>query len=388
MPNNKQENEELEKEKAEGISNSEDSDSNQTEKKAINKAVWTTRIVMLIAAIFFVWYIFSDRLTPYTSQAQVTEIILPVVPMVSGYLIETNVHLHSHVKAGELLFIIDTSQYALAVRKAQANLEKVIQDLGAQGADVEVAASSVGVSKAQLDRAQRNYDRAQRVIKKNPGALSQADIDRVETSLDQAKEKLSSTEANLVKAKRRLGISGDKNPQLRLAINDLHNAQLQLSWTEVYAPSDGYIESYNMDLGYFCQAGKPMVTLLTKEDIWIQANFKENNISNMKIGDRVDFILDIAPGRIFSGKVRSISFGVKSDNTSKAGGLADPSVSSSWLQDPQRFPVIISINDSLAIEISRSGGQADVVVYTGEHSFLNSMANFRIWINSKLSYVR
>ena len=360
----------------------------QAEQKSINKAVWTTRIVMLLAILFFIWYVFSDRLTPYTTQGQVTEIIIPVVPMVSGYLIETNIKLHSVVKAGDLLFRIDTSQYALAVRKAQANLEKVMQDLGAQGASIQAAASSVGVAKAQLDRAQRNYDRSQRVAKKNPGALSQADIDRVETSLNQAQEKLASANANLEKAKKSLGIVGDNNPQLRMAINDLHNAQLQLSWTNIYAPSNGYIESYNMDLGYFCQAGKPLVTLLTKEDIWIQANFKENNLSNMKVGDQVDFILDIAPGKIFSGEVRSISFGVKSGNTSKPGSLADPSVSASWLQDPQRFPVIISIEDSLARKICRSGGQADIVVYTGEHSFLNTLGRFRIWINSKLSYVR
>jgi multidrug resistance efflux pump len=368
--------------------NTEVSNSNQTEQKTINKAVWTTRVVLLLAALFFVWYIYSDRLTPYTTQGQVTEIIIPVVPMVSGYLIETHVKLHSVVKTGDLLFRIDTTQYALAVRKAQANLEKVMQDLGAQGADIEAAVSSVGVAKAQLDRAQRNYNRAQRVAKKNPGALSQADIDRVETSLNQAQEKLASANANLEKAKKRMGIIGDENPQLRLAINDLHNAQLQLSWTNIYASGNGFIENYNMDVGYYCQAGKPIVTLLTKEDIWIQANFKENNLSNMKIGNRVDFILDIAPGKIFSGHVRSISFGVKSDNNSKPGGLDDPSVSASWLKDSQRFPVIIDIDDTLARAISRAGGQADVVVYTGDHSFLNTMARFRIWVNSKLSYVR
>jgi len=368
--------------------NTEVSNSNQTEQKTINKAVWTTRVVLLLAALFFVWYIYSDRLTPYTTQGQVTEIIIPVVPMVSGYLIETHVKLHSVVKTGDLLFRIDTTQYALAVRKAQANLEKVMQDLGAQGADIEAAVSSVGVAKAQLDRAQRNYNRAQRVAKKNPGALSQADIDRVETSLNQAQEKLASANANLEKAKKRMGIIGNENPQLRLAINDLHNAQLQLSWTNIYASGNGFIESYNMDVGYYCQAGKPIVTLLTKEDIWIMANFKENNLSNMKIGNRVDFILDIAPGKIFSGHVRSISFGVKSDNNSKPGGLDDPSVSASWLQDSQRFPVIIDIDDTLARAISRAGGQADVVVYTGDHSFLNTMARFRIWVNSKLSYVR
>ncbi len=162
MSENKQE----KSEKGGEAQNAEVNNSQQTEQKTINKAVWTTRVVMLLAALFFIWYIYSDRLTPYTTQGQVTEIIIPVVPMVSGYLIESRVKLHSVVKAGELLFRIDTAQYALAVRKAQANLEKVMQDLGAQGADIEAAASSVGVAKAQLDRAQRNYNRAQRVTKK------------------------------------------------------------------------------------------------------------------------------------------------------------------------------------------------------------------------------
>jgi multidrug resistance efflux pump len=363
-------------------------DKTGAEEKKINKAVWTTRIVFALAALFFVWYIFSDRHTPYTEQGRVTEIVIPVVPMVSGYLMETNVQLHSVVKAGDLLFKIDTSQYALAVRKAQANLDKVIQNLGAESASVQASASSVGVAKAQLDRAQRSYDRVMRINAKNPGALSQADIDRVETSLNQAKEKLASQQAQLIRAERQLGVMGEENPKLQLAINALHSAQLQLSWTNIYAAADGFIESYNLDVGYYCQAGKPIATLLTKEDVWIQANFKENNLSHMKIGDSVNFILDILPGKIFSGKVRSISYGVKTGNTSEPGALPQPQNSSAWLQDPQRYPVIIEIKDPEAREICRAGGQADVVVYTGDKGFLNTIARFRIWINSKLSYVR
>jgi len=358
------------------------------EKKKANPVVWTTRIVLVLAAIVFVWYMYSDRFTPYTDQARVTEITIPVVPRVSGNLIDVRIKLHSAVKTNDLLFQIDTSQFALAVKGAEANIENVIQQLGAQGASVKAAASAVGVAKAQLDRAQRNYNRTERVIKKNPGALSQADIDRVETSLSQAVENLANAEANLSKVKKQLGPEGENNPQLKLAINQLNNAQLQLSWTKIFAPTDGYIESLNLDVGYYAQAGKPLATLVSKEDLWIQANLKENNLSKMKPGDKVEFILDIAPGRVFKGTVGSIGYGVQTGNKTTPGDLPDIKSKSSWLQDPQRFPVVIEISDPEVKKLCRAGGQADVVIYTGDHSFLNFIARIRIRINSWLSYVR
>jgi len=360
----------------------------EKKKKTGNPVVRTTQVVLLVAASIFIWYVFSDRRTPYTKQARITEIIVPVTPRVAGYLIDVRVKLNQEVKTGDLLFQIDTSQYALAVRKAEYNIENVIQQLGAQGATIKASASSVGVARAQLDRAQRNYDRVERIMKKNPGALSQAEIDRAETSLNQAVEKLANAEANLVKAKKQLGPIGENNPQLRMAINELNNAQLQLEWTKIYAPTDGYIESLNLDVGYFCNTGSPICTLVSKEDLWIQANFKENNLSNMKVGDPVKFILDVAPGSIFKGKVRSIGYGVDGGNTVTPGQLPDVKSRSAWLEDPQRFPVIITLEDSRAARICRAGGQADVVVFTGRHPLLNAIARFRIWINTWLSYVR
>jgi len=357
-------------------------------KKTVNPVLFTTRIVLILAVAVFFWYIFADRHTPYTTQARINEIIIPVTPRVSGYLIDVRVKLNSVVKTNDLLFQIDTTQYAIAVAKAEAALENIIQQLGAQSASVKAAASAVGVAKAQLDRAQRNYNRTERIIKKNPGALSQADIDRVETSLSQATEQLANAEANLVKAKKQLGPAGENNPQLKMAITDLNNAQLQLDWTKVYAPSDGFIESFKTDIGYYCQAGKPVATLLSKEDLWIQADFKENNLSNMKKGDKTEFILDVAPGKVFKGTVRSIGYGVEAGSKVSPGDLPKISSKNSWLQDPQRFPVIIAIKDTAAINLCRAGGQADVVVYTGKHPFLNAIAKIRIRINTWLSYVR
>jgi len=357
-------------------------------KKKSSPILWITRIVLVIVLFVFVWYVFSDRNTPYTDQARIIELVIPITPRVSGYLTDVNITLHSEVKFDDLLFQIDTVPFVIAINKAAANVDNVVQQLGAQGASVKSAASSVGVAKAQLDRSQRNYDRIQRILEKNPGAVSQADIDRVETSLDQAIEKLASSEANLEKAKKQLGVVGPENPQLRLAISELEKAQLELSFTSIYAPGYGFIESFNIDAGYYCQAGQPLATLVSKHDLWIQADFRENNLSNMKPGHKVKFILDIAPGEIFEGTVRSIGYGVDSGNAVNRGGLPTIGNSSSWLRDPQRFPVSIEITDAEAQQLCRAGGQADVVVFTGDNRFLNRLARYRIWINSWLSYVR
>ncbi|WP_075602458.1 HlyD family secretion protein [Saccharicrinis aurantiacus] len=358
-----------------------------SEKKG-NPIVLFTRITLIIAILFFIWYVLSDRKTPYTQQAYITELIIPITPRVTGYVTEVNVQLNSSVKTGDKLFEIDKQPFDLALKKAEANLDNASQQIGAQGATVKAAASSVGVAKAQLDRAQRNYDRTQRLIQKNPGAVSQADIDRVETSLSQSVEKLANAEANLTKAKEQLGAEGNNNAQLRLAIAEVEKAELDLSFTNIFASNDGFIESFNIDIGYYAQAGQAMTTLVSKQDVWIQADFTENNISLMKIGNPVSFALDVAPGRRFEGKVRGIGNGVDTGNSVNRGGLPTISSSSSWLRDPQRFPVTISFTDEEAALICRSGGQADVVVFTSDSGFFNTLAKFRLWINSWLSYVR
>ena len=107
----------------------------------------------------------------------------------------------------------------------------------------------------------------------------------------------------------------------------------------------------------------------------------------MNLEDEVEFSLDIAPGKIYKGRVRSIGFGVATDQTNK-GGLPSVSEKKGWLQDPQRFPVIISCDNPEVKNLYRLGGQVDVVVYTGDNFLLNSIAGFRLRFISILSYVR
>jgi multidrug resistance efflux pump len=347
-----------------------------------------TLIVLLLALAFFVWYVLADRLTPYTDQARIQALVTPIVPRVSGYVTKVDVRLHSVVQEGDLVFQIDTRPYELAVRSAEANLDLAAQQVGAQTATVKSATAGLGVARAQLDRAQRNYDRTQRILASNPGALSQADKDRAETALDQALERVRSAEADLQRAKEQLGAEGSENAQLRAAIVALEQAQLDLAFTSIHAPDQGAIESFNVNVGFYAQPGQPLATFVSSRDVWIQADMRENNISNIEVGNPVEFSLDVAPGRVFEGEVRSVGYGVSTDGGINRGDLPTISSSTGWLRDPQRFPVIIALGAGEATGYLRVGGQADVVVYTGDHALLNLLSRVRIRLRSLISYVR
>lgn len=346
-----------------------------------------TILVLIISFLFLLWYIFSDRYVPYTDQGTVNGLMVPIAPRVSGYITGIYVRLHSHVRVGDTLFQIDRKPYRIAVEKAEANLDFTAQSVAARTASVKSAAGRLGVARAQLDRAQRNWDRVQTVMKENPGALSQSDRDQAETALSQATEQVASAEADLERAQQALGVSGEGNPQFRAAVKTLEQAQLNLAFTSVIATAEGYIESFSIDVGYYATPGQPIATLVSEGDIWIEADMKENNLSHMKPGDQVEFALDVAPGRIFKGKVRSIGYGVSTGNTNR-GDLPSVSGNQSWLRDPQRFPVIVTFNQEKMEPLLRLGGQADVIVYTGDHGFLNALGRFRIRLLSWLSYAR
>jgi len=336
------------------------------EKSSIKKV---SLIVLVLSALFFVWYVSADRHTPYTDQARIQGLITPVSPRVSGFVTAINIKLHSRVKAGDVLFQLDKRPFEIAIQIAEAEIDNSTQSVAASSASVKSSAGKLGVAKAQLDRAQRNWDRVERVMKENQGALSENDKDQSETALLQAIEQVASAEASLERAKQSLGESGPNNPKIRRAIQNLEKAMLDLEFSTIIAPTDCVIESFDVDLGYYASAGQPITTLISSSDVWIQANLKENNLSKMQIDNEVEFVLDIAPGKIYKGKVRSLGFGVATDKTNK-GGLPTISDKKGWLQDPQRFPVIITSDDPEVRKLYRIGGQVDVVVYTGDNFIL------------------
>ena len=151
------------------------------------------------------------------------------------------------------------------------------------------------------------------------------------------------------------------------------------------------IVDLNIDEGTYAQAGQPLLTFISGEDVWVEAYLTENNLGLVSVGDHVEVVLDIHPGRILEGMVASFGGAAASGRRRKAGELPSPPSVSGWMRDPQRFPLRIRLtgyeagneNDDVRFQ---QNGQADVIVYTGENWLMNSLGAAWIRLAGWLSY--
>ena len=347
---------------------------------------WTL-IILTTCLGLLVWHLFSDRITPYTSQARVKGYVVPITPQVAGLVKSVNVQNNQLVSKDDVLLEIDDTQYELAVQSAQATLDIAGQDVGAGTAGVKAAEANLAEAYAELERAQKSYDRTQNIYKENPGAVSKSQRDLVESSLAKAKSGVSQAEAELQKSKEQLGQQGEDNPKMRSAVAALGSARFDLSNTKVRAPTSGVVTDLRIEEGYYAQPGQPLMTFIAIHDVWIEAYFRENNLGRIKPGDPVEIALDVQPGRVYPGNVGSLSAGV-SHRTSELGDLPTVEDSRGWLRDAQRFAVIVHFDESLAqTKLGRRvGSQADIIVYTGNNFILNAIGWLWIRIASIFSY--
>lgn len=346
-----------------------------------------TKIVLYVCLILFVWHILSDRIAPHTDQARVRGFIVPIAPKVSGTVVEVAVKNNQAVKSGDVMAKIDPHDYEIAVESAKADVDSTGQTLGVETAAIKSAAARLADEVAQLERARQDFERVNRIKKLDPGAVAKSELDRVTSGLAQAESQVAGAEAELEKARQKLGKRGRDNPKMRAAVAALEKAQLNLKRTTLYAPSDGGITNLELDIGHYAKAGYPLITFMSISAVWIQANMRENSIGRIEPGKSVDIALDVAPGRIFRGEVVSVGFGVDDGQKSAMGALPTIKTKSGWLRDSQRIPVIIKFADEKAYGLRRPGGQADVVVYTGNNWILNPMSWLWIRLLSILSYV-
>ncbi|PKG40600.1 HlyD family secretion protein [Psychromonas sp. Urea-02u-13] len=346
-----------------------------------------TKIVLIAVAFVFVWYVIADRHAPWSDQARIHSYVIPVVPQVSGRIVDVDVEKDQVVDAGKMLFRIDASDYELAVETAESSLELAGQEIGAGVATVVTAQAQLVVAETNLEHIQAQSARVFEMEKKQ--VFSKSEGDKARAAIKQGKAQVRSAEAGLDKAKQALGAEGDKNPRIRSAMANLKQAQLNLSRTTVLAPSFGGITNLQVDEGFYANAGQPVMTFVEFGNIWLQVNLRENNLANLKIGNPVEISLDVQPGTIYSGKISSIGFAVNSSTPDAIGGLNTVEGTTGWLRDAQRFPVMISFDDiaSMPKGSLRAGGQADVQVYTGDNWFVNSMGWLWIRALSWLSYV-
>jgi multidrug resistance efflux pump len=347
---------------------------------------WTL-IVLVLTLLLLAWYLRSDRVTPYTSQARVHALVVPIAPEVSGIVTTVAVASNQLVEEGQVLFELETDSYDLALQNAEGALETARQATGASESTVEAARAGVTAAEAALTRSRQDAERMQAIRKEDPGAISERRVESAEAGLAVAQSQLEAAKADLEKAIRSLGDVGDDNSQVQQALAGLNQAQLNLERTRVVAPSDGVVTDVRVDKGNFAGAGMAQMTFISTSEVWVEADFTENNLGHLDEGDRVELVFDVLPGKVIDGTVRNIGFGVKVDSA-PLGSLPTIRNDQNWLRTAQRFPVVISFElpDRADARLLKVGSQVSVVAYTGEHWMFNPLAGLYIWLVSKLTY--
>jgi multidrug resistance efflux pump len=357
-----------------------------TAKKSVKKG---TLLILLMILLSLVWYLAADRYTPYTQQARIDGYVVGVSSEVSGVVNQVWVKNNQTVEKGQPLFEIKRSQYEIALNKAHSQLEDVKRQIAAGSAGVESAQSNLLAKRANKKKAHQDVVRLEALYKKDPGAISIRRLESSQASYAQAVAKVAGAEAEVIRAIEQKGGEGENNAKLKSAISAVDKAELDLEHTVTYASSHGIITDLRTDVGQFANAGSPVMTFISIHDIWINAEFTENNLGHMQIGTPVELVIDAIPGEVFSGEVRSIGLGIAVGQDPPAGTLPTIENNRDWLRQSQRFPVIIAFdinqNESLR-KFIRIGGQAEVIGFTEGQDILNSLAKLYIRVMSWFSY--
>lgn len=326
-------------------------------------------LVAVLILLSLAWYLAADRFTPYTNQARVQGYVVGVAPQVSGTVTEVTVRNNQEVQVGEVLFRVDPTSYEIALAKARSDYENALRQVDAGDAGVEAARANLRSTLANLEKAEKDANRLERLYREDPGTISERRLEISRATLDQSRAAVAAAEAGVAQAIEAMGGAADEetNTILKIARQGVAKAELDLERTVVKASTRGVITDLRAELGMFAGAGSPVMTLVSFHDVWIQAEFTENNLGNMTPGTPVEILFDALPGEVFQGEVANIGLGISASQPPPPGTLPSISNSRDWLRQAQRFPVIVRFpvdQDPVLRKQLRVGGQASVIAYS------------------------
>jgi multidrug resistance efflux pump len=349
---------------------------------------------IILVAIIVVLVKYGDYVSnPWTRNGQVRAEVIQLTPRVSGPIVNLPIKDNQFVKAGDLLFEIDPRTYEVSLAHALAQLDGTGDDVLSLEKQVEAAKAAVEMSKTTIQQAQSSIDEFNPQLEKNKaeyerqilllarGATSQKGVDQAKTNYDvaveqkkgalasraQAEASVRQAEASLAQSRAKLGELGENNAQLRAALAAVKQAQLNLGFTQVRAPVDGYVTNLNLRKGSQTNAGQPALALVDVNSYWIDGFFKETLIEDIKPGDQAVVTLMSYPDSPVEGIVESIGWGISQQDGSTGFELL-PNVNPTfeWIRLAQRVPVHIKlVNKPKSVEL-RIGTTASVLVLTGE----------------------
>jgi membrane fusion protein (multidrug efflux system) len=317
-------------------------------------------LVLIIVGGYF-WLVAGRYAS--TDNAYVQQDMVSINAEVAGRITNVAVAENQHVKAGDLLFRIDPEAYQIAYEQAEAAVSSARLQVEQMRTTYRQAVATLNEAEDDLGYKQTVFDRYAKLVQS--GTSSRAQYDQAQNDLRAARQTLAQDEQAVAGAKAALtgnpDIATDEHPLVRQAIAARDKAQLDLKHAEVRAPADGIVsQTDKLQEGQYVGVGSAVIALVETGHSWIEANFKETDLTHMDQGDAVSISIDAYPDLKLSGKVASIGAGTGSEFSL----LPAQNATGNWVKVVQRVPVRIEFDQKTADMPLRTGLSASVSVDT------------------------
>ncbi|HUB96911.1 MAG TPA: HlyD family secretion protein [Stellaceae bacterium] len=327
-----------------------------------------TLMAVVPAAIVLVggyWYLTAGRYAE-TDDAYAQADTVAISSDVGGRVTAIDVHDNEPVKAGQPLIGLDDSNYRIALERAEAQLASARLQVDGLRAAYREKLAEEKQAQDTLNYQQTEFNRQQSLFSEH--VTSQSGLDAARHQLDMARQQVASTQEELANTVAALGgnpdIATNDHPLVRQAQAQVDQARLDLFHTIVLAPLDGTVTNVDkLPVGQYLNASTPAFSLVAN-DTWIEANFKETDLTHMRPGQKATVDIDTYPDHTFTAVVQSIGAGTGSEFSV----LPPQNASGNWVKVVQRIPVRLKIEDPDPERPLRAGMSADVEVDTGYRS--------------------
>jgi membrane fusion protein (multidrug efflux system) len=333
-------------------------------------------VALVLAAAAGYWF-FVLRFEQSTDDAYVGGNVTVMAPKVNGFVTDILVQDNQHVAANQVLIRLDARDYDAKLAQATAEVDSAraaVQELQAkqtlQAAVINQHQAEVRASSAELTRSAEDQTRYRELVKDD--AVSNQIVERADADFSKAQAAVQSSGATVLAAQRELDVLGaqiaDAQARVNTALAAQRVAQLNVEYTTIRSPVDGYIGNRTARVGMLANIGAPLLTVVPSTDLWVDANFKEDQLKKMQIGDQADVALD-ASSRTLHGYVESLA-----PATGATFSVLPPeNATGNFTKIVQRVPVRIRLNVPHDMEnVLRPGLSATVEVHLADGSQASS----------------
>ena len=318
-------------------------------------------VILVLAAIAWgLWYFFDGRWYESTDDAYVNGNVVQITPQLPGTVISIGADDGDLVHAGDVLVKLDKSNADVALAEAKANLASTVRKVRGLYNNVAGAQADVSARKVAVEKARADYDRRKSLAKS--GAISAEELAHVRDELTAAESALTTAEQQYQTSKVLVDDTVvASHPDVQVAAAKLRAAYLDDLRTTIVAPVDGYVAKRSVQLGQRVAPGVAMMAVVPLHQVWIDANFKETQLTHMRIGQPVDITSDVyGDDVVYKGKVQSLGVGTGSAFSL----LPAQNATGNWIKIVQRVPVRVVFTDPKQLDAHplRIGLSSDVEV--------------------------